>query len=268
MTQDRPNDRRGFVHKRLLSAVGGFIGGGPLGAIAGFAGGGARRTQRARTPSEVFISQLPVRRTPPRELTARPSARGAMAKQQGRVAKLGNGNGTALATFGSRGGPCRLPGQKVDPCTGECDWFIGTKPGRDDEPCPPGSRFPGQFPAGRAGPVGEAVMGQYGAGLVPGSMMIDRAVCLRGMQLGNDGVCYNKGAISNKQRMWPAGRRPLLTGGDMRAISIAARAGSRLERTTKRLQKIGLMKRPPTQRKAPGKAMVVKEAGAGSVTIQ
>ena len=78
--------------------------------------------------------------------------------------------------------------------------------------------------------------------------MIDRAVCPRGTQLGNDGLCYNKSQISNKQRMWPAGRKPLLTGGDMRAISTAARAGRRLDLTTKRLQKLGMMKKPSPRR--------------------
>ena len=100
---------------------------------------------------------------------------------------------------------------------------------------------PGAF-GGQA--VGEAVMGRYGAALMPGSIIIDRQTCLRGMQLGDDGLCYNKSQISNKQRMWPAGRRPLLTGGDMRAISTAARAGRRLEGATKRLQRLGMMKKP------------------------
>lgn len=93
-------------------------------------------------------------------------------------------------------------------------------------------------------------MGQYGAALIPGSHIIDRAVCPRGTQLGNDGLCYNKSQITNKQRMWPAGRKPLLTGGDMRAISTAARAGRRMELATKRLQKMGMM-RKPARRTAP-----------------
>ena len=99
-------------------------------------------------------------------------------------------------------------------------------------------------------PVGDAVMGRYGAALAPGSMIIDRAICLKGMQLADDGLCYNKSQISNKQRMWPAGRKPLLSGGDLRAISIAARAGRRLEGATKRLQRLGMMKKP-TRRLAP-----------------
>ena len=91
-------------------------------------------------------------------------------------------------------------------------------------------------------------MGQYGAALEPGVMMIERSVCLPGMQLAKDGLCYNKGAITNSQRMWPRGRRPLLTGGDMRAIGIAARAGSKLDRTTKRLRALGMMKPLPKSR--------------------
>ena len=106
-------------------------------------------------------------------------------------------------------------------------------------------------PVGAEFAGGQAVMGRYGAGVVAGSRIIDRATCLRGMQLGNDGVCYDKKQITNKERMWPAGRKPLLTGGDMRAISIAARAGTRVEGATKRLQKMGMMKKPTRRIAAP-----------------
>ena len=147
---------------------------------------------------------------------------------------------------------CVFP-RRLDPRTNRCRLFVGEESG----------------PNGGA-PVGEAVMGQYGAALQPGVMTINRAVCLPGMQLGDDGLCYNKAQISNKQRMWPAGRKPLLTGGDMRAISIAARAGRRLEGATKRLQRMGMMKKPARGRLAPGRsrALVVKEAGPGGVTVQ
>ena len=94
-------------------------------------------------------------------------------------------------------------------------------------------------------------MGQYGAGMVAGSQIVDRATCGRGMVLGNDGVCYNKSQVRNNQRMWPAGRKPLLTGGDMRAISTAARAGKRMDLATKRLQKMGMMKKPASRRGLP-----------------
>jgi len=127
--------------------------------------------------------------------------------------------------------------RKRDPITQKCvPIFAGSLPGIDDR-------------TRRAAP-GNAVMGRYGAALEPGSQIVDRAVCLRGMVLGNDDLCYNRSQIKNADRMWPRGRRPLLTGGDMRAISTAARAGKRLEGATKRLQKIGLMKKP-APRKAP-----------------
>lgn len=120
---------------------------------------------------------------------------------------------------------CVFPFRR-DPGTGKCKVFVGDRAGPDG-----GFAF------------GEAILGQYGAGIAPGSRVVDRAVCPRGMQLGNDGVCYNRAQIANRQRMWPAGRKPLLTGGDMRAISIAARAGRRLELATKRLQRMGMIKK-------------------------
>ncbi len=80
--------------------------------------------------------------------------------------------------------------------------------------------------------------------MTPGSRIVDRAVCLPGMVVAKDGLCYNRSQIKNSERMWPRGRRPLLTGGDMRAISIAARAASRMTRTAVRLQEIGLIKKP------------------------
>ena len=79
------------------------------------------------------------------------------------------------------------------------------------------------------------------AGLVTGIGRIEGTLC---MVVANDGLCYNRSQISNKERMWPRGRRPLLTGGEMRAISIASRAAGRLTRTAVRLQDIGLIKKP------------------------
>ena len=37
---ERPNDKRGFIHNRLIGGVTGFLGGGPLGAVSGFLRGG------------------------------------------------------------------------------------------------------------------------------------------------------------------------------------------------------------------------------------
>ena len=190
----RPGDQRGFVHKRLLGAVGGFLTGGPAGAVGGF----LKPPPRARRHPVPPVLALPG----PSPLS---------------IINL----------------PCIPPAHR-DPVTRRC--ILGERPGRDL----PGDR-----------PIGESVMGQYGAALVPGSMPVDRAVCPRGAVLANDGLCYNKSQISNKQRMWPAGRKPLLTGGDLRAISVAARAGRRMELATKRLQKMGMMKKPTRRTRVP-----------------
>jgi len=88
--------------------------------------------------------------------------------------------------------------------------------------------------------------------MVPDVEMIKRASCLRGMVLGSDGYCYNTSQIRNRERMWPKGRRPLLTGGDMAAISKAARAAGRLNKAKSRLETIGLLKKPTSSRKRNG----------------
>jgi len=215
----RLGDERGFIHKKILGGISAVAGVLPIpGAqiVSGITG----RLARPSTP----------RPTLPRSQTARVTRFSQVEKLRGQQTKFPLA--TARSLIPGRIGitlPCIWPTHR-DPETGDC--ILGERKGRDL----PGDR-----------PIGEAVMGQYGAGLVPGSMPVDRAVCLRGMQLGNDGVCYNKGQISNKQRMWPAGRKPLLTGGDMRAISIASRAGKRMDVATARLQKMGMMKKPASR---------------------
>jgi len=139
-------------------------------------------------------------------------------------------------------------------------------------PCPPGfwrhpngdclplqgSPVPGMrgkiqrgLPGGATGfqEFGEAVMGQFGAALEPGFRESSTAVCPPGTVLGIDRLCYNKGDIKNKERAWPRGRKPLLTGGEMRCISIAAGAAKRLERKQKQLQKMGMLKKPSASRR-------------------
>jgi len=169
---------------------------------------------------------------------------------------------------------------------GSCSPFAGTEPARSFGPatpprtlgttmpssfapttgdqCPPGTwntpfgciNKPGGAVTG-GGMVlsgGEAVMGQFGAALVPNVETIQRATCnfpgVRGMVLGADGYCYNKTQLSNKERMWPKGRRPLLTGGDMGAITKAARAAKRLQATQGKLQKMGMLKKPSSRPRA------------------
>jgi len=243
----RPNDRRGFLHKSFIGrAVGGVAKtlirstpiGGAISTGLGFARGLGRR---------------PARPVAPRSTTARPSLAGAEGKELGRDLKFGFDTTLPTTGFppatslslpfvpggGGGGGGCR---------TNETALCCRLRNGNIREQaqwqrqC--GTAGNGATPTG----VGDAVMGQFGAALQPGMMTIERSVCLPGMQLAKDGLCYNKGAITNSQRMWPRGRRPLLTGGDMRAIGIASRAGSKLDRTTKRLRALGMMKALPKGR--------------------
>jgi len=238
-----PNDVRYFVHKKLFGAAKGFItsGGNPLAAVGGFlASGGAvadAQKQRARQAkfqaAGLSSTGLPLSPCP------LPNLRGA--------------DGVCRKRDGSNFGP---PVRRVArraltipdlPVVGCIPPFFSDGRGGCELDIVPG---PGGGGTGPMRDVGESTMGRYGAALVPGEMPISRSVCLRGMVLADDGLCYNKSQITNKERMWPRGRRPLLTGGDMRAISTAARAGKRLEGATKRLQKIGLMKKPAPRRSA------------------
>ncbi len=243
----RLGDERGFVHKKLLGGIS------KLAGVASFIPG-------ANIVSAVTGRLAGTGRTLPRTQTARVSVFSEAGKQFGRNLKFSSEAGPSLGDrflsagtqfLGSRFagtprsfGPAGIAPPQIPGIRGNGDCPRGTQ--RD----PRGFCVSPVSPVGAAAFRGEAVAGQYGAAEVPGSQIVDRATCRRGMQLGNDGLCYNKSQISNKQRMWPAGRKPLLSGGDMRAISTAARAGRRLEGATKRLQRLGMMKKP-TRRAVP-----------------
>ncbi len=232
-----PNEQRNFVHKRILGAAIGFVTGGPVAAVGGaLRGGGAQQSlPQSFAPAET-AAQISARHTAhghPRILGVRPG-------------HLPGFVGTAL-TGTSLAAPagCPIPGQRRDQF-GNCSFFLGDQLGPDNTG------------------VGGAVMGRYGAGLVPGNRVVNRAECLPGMVLGDDDVCYNKGQVPNKRRMWPAGRKPLLTGGDMNAITRAARAARRVKATTKKLQALGMLERPKTRRI---KAPPVRQLGPGGPSI-
>jgi len=234
----RPGDERGFIHKKLLGAVGSLAGVLPIpgGSFISTAARALSGRGRAPGPAQFGGARgFRTGRTVPRTQTARVSVFSRAEKELGKALKFGGGGDGVLsaAPGANRSGGCILPWRRAP--DGTCQIFLGDRPGPDDV---------GGGNGAVVGPVGEAVMGRYGAAMQPGSMMIDRAVCGRKMQLADDGLCYSKSAITNKQRMWPRGRQPLLTGGDMRAISIANTAAKRLERTTKRLQSMGMMKKP------------------------
>lgn len=113
------------------------------------------------------------------------------------------------------------------------------------------------------GRAGGAVMGRYGAGLEPVEERRSVSTCLPGMVLGDDGICYNRGQVPNKRRMWPKGRKPLLTGGEMNAITIAARAARRVKATTKKLQALGLLDRPRARPRALARPAAQHQLTAG-----
>jgi len=91
---------------------------------------------------------------------------------------------------------------------------------------------------------GVAVMGRYGAALAPSTESRIHRDCLPGMVLGDDNLCYNRRDIRNADRKYPRGARPLGTPGEMSALRKAASFGRRMETTVKRMQKIGVLKKP------------------------
>ncbi len=220
----RPGDERAFIHKKILGAVGSIAGilpipgAGIVGTVARtLAGGGG-----------------PARATVPRALTARPSQTSAAEKELGRNVKLGGGvtiGRRGFAPLAGAGLPCVPPFRRAP--DGSCKLFLGDRPGPDGE-----------------APMGDAVMGMHGVGVAPGIMSINRSVCGRKMVLGDDRICYNKG-LSNSKRMWPKGRRPLVTGGEMNAVTIASRVGKRLDNAASKLRAQGLMKPLPKRKAAP-----------------
>jgi len=72
--------------------------------------------------------------------------------------------------------------------------------------------------------------------------------CSRGSVLGIDGLCYDKRTLRKDQRKWVPPRKPLMTGGDLNAIAKAARAANRMKGAQRRLERLGLLKRPKPAR--------------------
>lgn len=132
---------------------------------------------------------------------------------------------TAMASFAPET-ICLWP-WRIDPTTGKCDLFIGDVEGPD-----------------RPGGGNGMSLVTTGGSRVPDTEMRRYRSCERGMVLGYDGWCYSKREISNKNRMWPKARRPLMTGGDLNAITTANRAAKRLQAKQKQLQNMGMLKRP------------------------
>lgn len=115
------------------------------------------------------------------------------------------------------------------------------------DPCPTGYSWDGQqcvatgiggaiqraLPGGQTGTgvdvYGAAVMGAFGRpALQPYVYSQPVRRCPPGLVLGKDGLCYDK--IANKDRMWPRGPRPFMTGADMKALRRAASLKNRVKK--------------------------------------
>lgn len=225
---------------KLTKGIGGFITGGPMGAVGavmskgGGAGGRSRKIAARQQYSPAgFQPALPT---------------------QG-----GCPGGWVQTQAGCMPAPCP-DGSQRSPETGLCgNWGLQVNP---LAALPGGDPFI-EVTRPTAG-TGAAVMGRYGAALMPEEEMRRHRSCLPGMVLGDDGLCYNRRDVKNSERMWPKERAPLLTGGDRNAITQAARAARRITSTTKQLQKLGMLPKPkartrraPAQRQLPAGITVV-----------
>lgn len=170
----------------------------------------------------------------------------------GAAAGFFGGGGTSQAIPSNRGGCPAGFGLTMD---GGCTDVTGRGRGRTQlrglgfqvpVPGPVGAlqRF---LPGGATG-----MQASFGGVQAPEHRSIERRTCPRKHVLGADGMCYPRSAIKNSDRWWPRPRRPLLSGGDLNAIATASRAAKRLQTTTKRLQKMGMLPKPKSaSRKKP-----------------
>lgn len=237
----RPNDERGILHKRILGGIGGFISGGPVGAAAGFFGGGKNGAPFPFTGGGGTGGSLPLpfNGGEPSLLNASTSTIVAFIKNNfsrlshATLAKITGWTAaqiqatfdeTVLAAAGGNGVRCEPP-------------FI---PSQNREFCV----FPGS-PAGGQ----EFLKGRFGPAMEPSFRTVNVRDCDPGQILGKDFLCYESGAISNKERLYPRGTRPLLTGGEMRAIAKASAAESKIRTVAARL---GVCPKPPRKRAPAG----------------
>lgn len=225
----RLGDERGFVHKRLLGAVGGFLAGGPAGAVSGFIRGGKQPAFQGIQRGVPGVAAIPQRASCPPGFFETPAGGCQEKFIAGRILEAGqaifpgapgvNGGGVSLAA---------APSLAADPVM-----------------------------------MGEAVTGQFGAGFEPDVFSTTTRRCSRNHVLGSDGVCYNRRDLRNSERFWPRGRRPLMTGGDVRAISIANSAAKRLQKKQKQLEAMGMLKKktcPKPKQLLPGHTVELAHA--------
>jgi len=218
-----------FVHGRIIGAVTGFATGGITGALSGAIVGGRKKAQPQLVPTD-----SPFRRLQPTSVaSSRPTFGRTLQRAAQRACKLAPNPQQCRNFFRESGGEACQPPLVLDQDGVTCVF--------------PGS--PADISLGGA-LGGVTVMGRYGAAMVPETEQRLHRECLPGMVLGDDNNCYNRRDLKNSERKYPKGRAPLLTGGERNAITKAARAARKIQRTEKQLRKLGMLK-APTRRAAP-----------------
>jgi len=226
----RPNDKRGFIHRKILGILPGILPIPGVGiikdVITGIVGGGG--PPPVSVGSQGFWQNKATGATSNQPGPPAPKPRAGLDRDWEWVTSAAV---TPFAPNGGNGvlGPCQPPLMR-DPL-GNCTFPLS--------------------PSGATQFGGNAIMGRFGAGVVPGSAIRDIAVCPSGMALGKDRICYDH--LPNRDRLYPRGRRPLLTGGEMRCISRASSAAKKLDRTNARLRGLGLMKPEAVRKRRPKK---------------
>jgi len=224
----RPGDRRDFIHKRIIGGIRGGLTGGFGGAIRGFATSGGNV--------------------------------GVQAPSGGQTAQLGTSVSMDRVPI-SEGGTCMVGCSSADDLRSRQITAQTFQAGNGVARHPTGITTPTFTNIGGGGNAGVAVMGRFGAGLVPDDGMLLVHRCLPGMVLGKDLICYDRGKIKNSERRWPKGRAPLLTGGERNCITRAARAAGKIQRTQKQLQQLGMLKTPTPRKAKPKPKMIAAPAG-------
>jgi len=235
----RPCDERAFLHKKIfggISKLAGIASGLGIPGVSTAAGLVSGVTGRLAGRRAMPTVQIPT-------VTQIPAVPQTFAPRLPVASTIPGGNKiVSLVEFAPRG--FRPGGGDSGPC--QAPLIRG----------PQGLCIAPTSPLGASRLGGDAITGRFGAGVIPGSRIVDVATCPSGMALGKDGLCYDH--LANRDRLYPRGRRPLLTGGEMKAISKAAGAARKLERAKKNLERIGLMKKGTSRRRLPPHQHTVK----------
>lgn len=248
MAFEPPNERRNFVHKKIIGAVKGFATGGVTGAVSGFvtSGGSSRRGKSPRPSDQLVV--LPISGRAPPDITRRHFHPDLNVTHEAHIA--------APASFAapSASGPCP-PGEFA--VLGQCVDFLGTGS--------QGFGIRSQTAGGTAMAqgTGQAVVGSFGMpAMIPevvGSIqrrdgtVVPIRRCGSRMVLGTDDLCYPKALLPrrSKFRKWRAAPRPAVSAADTKAIRQAGRAKDRVLNLAKDVGLFASKTKPKTLPKAP-----------------